>query len=33
VGVGAVNIYLVVFADGVVSVRTRSRSALMVVPF
>ena len=33
VGVGAVNIYLVVFADGVVSVRTRSKSALMVVPF
>jgi magnesium transporter len=33
VGVGAVNIYLVVFADGVVSVRTRSESALIVVPF
>jgi magnesium transporter len=33
VGVGAVNIYLVVFADGVVSVRTRSESSLIEVPF
>jgi len=33
VGVGAVNIYLVVFADGVVSVRTPPEIALIVVPF
>lgn len=33
VGVGAVNIYLVVFADGVVSVRPVSRLALTTVSF